>query len=282
MKVNIQDYDYFMFVDASGCDGTKFDSGSSSCYAVAGYLVAKEFLQEDLQTLCDIRKIISGDPGRELKYSTLRRHKNRAAAFAQFKRFHGHALGRVAFKKILVARDEYNTSGKIFSVLMHAITISFLESYSEVAGKKVLIVVDRMKNTEEIPVQYLASGSMHNNLTEVKNYDLIFRDSKDKDFQLIQVADFISGILRDYFEQYESNSVMIEFWRRCPLCLNTRYRHLCGKRGRKNREALIDSSNFKHIRGFFPCSQLSRFIRCLTFMPSDIFENLHYLFCFKI
>lgn len=282
MRINIQDYDYFMFVDASGCDGTKFESGSSSCYAVAGYLVAKEYLDEDIQTLCDIRRIISGDPNRELKYSTLRKHKKRDAAFALFNQFHGHALGRVAFKKVLVARNQFDSSNKIFSVLMHAIAISFLQSYEEVSGKKVLIVVDRMKNTEETPVQFLASGRMQGNITNVAGYDLVFRDSKDKDFQLIQVADFISGILREYFEQYESNSLMIDFWNRCPLCENNRKRHLCGKAGRGKRSQIYASSNFKYIRGFFPRQGSKQFMECLTLHPTDILDRMFYMYCFKI
>ncbi len=282
MGIDINKYDYLMFVDASGDDGIKFDTGSSSCYAVAGYLVRREDLGDDIQLLRNIRGIISGQPARELKYSTLRRHKNRKYAFPLFAELHGQVFGRVSFKKILVSRGTFSTEAKEFSVVSHAVAISLLNNCADVEGKKVLIVVDRMKNTEERPVQMLADSSMHDDMGRLAGYDLIFRDSKDADFQLIQVADFFAGILREYFERYETDPMMRRFWNKCPICSKNTRLILCGRSGSKDRASLNGSSNIRYLRPLFHARNNLDIIDHLYLDPPDLFGNLFYLYCPKI
>ena len=241
-----------------------------------------EDVAADVQVLSQIRQTISGDPNRELKYSTLRRHKDRDQAFELFGQLHGRTVGRVSFKKILVSTGKYDSTGKVFSVIAHAVAISLLEYCEEVSNKDVLIIVDRMKQTEEQPVQMLADGQMHQNITNVHSFDLIFRDSKDARFQLIQIADFVSGILREFFEMYETNSLMKDFWRRCPICNRDRSMHLCGKSGRRNRTILINQTNMKYIYSMFLGWQKGWLPFRVTFDPVSISDNEKYLSCPKI
>ncbi len=282
MGIDINQFDYLFFVDASGDDGSKFDAGSSSCYAVAGYLVRREDLGDDIQLLRNIRGIVSGQPDRELKYSTLRRHKNRDPAFKIFREFHGQVFGRVSFKKILVNNGTFDTDEKAFSVISHAVAISLLNKCEDVVGKKVLIVVDRMKNTEERPVRMLADTSMHEDMGRLASYELIFRDSKDANFQLIQVADFFAGILREYFEKYETNPLMQKFWKTCPICsMNSRIK-LCGRSGSKERASLNGSSNIRYLRPLFRVQNNFELLEHLYLDPPDLFGNLFYFYCPKI
>lgn len=282
MKIDINDFDYALFVDASGCDGIKFDNGSSSCYTVAGYLVSVDNIPADMDVLRSIRQLISGDPERELKYSSLRKHKNREAAFALFSQFSGRALGRVSFKKILLSSNQFDTRDKVFSSVAHAVMISLLSFCREVYGKRVLIVVDRMKYTEESPVHFLANTQMHDALKKLGSYELIFRDSKDKDFQLIQVADFIAGIMRGFFELYETDPIMMDFWRKCYHCNNAREKHLCGKNGRRNKLRLISQTNFRYIYDLLFNPKVSDLYYPISSEPIAAMGSIYFLYCPKI
>lgn len=282
MAIDINNYDYALFVDASGCDGTKFDKGSSICYAVAGYLVPVSDIPADIATLSQIRQIICGDPTRELKYSTLRRHRKRSDAFSLFSSFHGRAIGRVSFKKVLLSSNQFDTNYKAFTAIAHAVTISLLSYCEEVFGKKVLIVVDRMKYTEESPVHFLANNQMQDALQRLSSYDLIFRDSKDKNYQLIQVADFISGILREFFELYETDPIMSDFWRKCYFCNNAREKHLCGKKGRSARSILIYRNTFQYVYSMFFCPQCKQLSYPIAPDPVAALGSIYYLYCAKI
>ncbi len=281
MKINIDKYDYLMFVDASGCDGVQFDNGSSLCYAVAGYLVKKTDIENDLATLQEMRRIISGDPNRELKYSTLRRHKKRELVFALFQQLKGIAVGRVSFKKELVQKNNFHSEGKAFSVVAHAIAITFLQNCEETKDKHVLIVVDRMKKTEEDPVKYLANNGMQQNITNVASYDLIFRDSKDGNFQLLQIADFISGILREYFELYEEDKDILTFLRLCKICYFNRLSHLCGHKGKQKRHVAMFKGNLHYLNGVFPLFVPSKLRFRISLDPPDMDDKFSFLFCYK-
>lgn len=59
---------------------------------------------------------------------------------------------------------------------------------------KILIVIDNMKKREMDSIKSILSTS------NLDNYDLIFRDSKDKNFSLIQIADIMAGSIRTYYE----------------------------------------------------------------------------------
>lgn len=79
--------------------------------------------------------------------------------------------------------------------------------------------MDNMKKVEMDAVEEnLLSYSVLSNVSE--NYTIIFRDSKAQRYELIQIADAISGTLRDYFEGETSNSVLSMF---CYMCNNDNY-----------------------------------------------------------
>ena len=75
MKVDPSNYDYVMYVDASGDDGFKFEKDSSICYCAAALLVKQEDISHNLAILEQIKKIVGCKATDEVKYSKIRRHR---------------------------------------------------------------------------------------------------------------------------------------------------------------------------------------------------------------
>jgi len=63
-----------VYVDASGDNGFKFDSGSTVCYCVAIFASKTVDNQYNKEILKEIKKVLHCRDKDEIKYSTLRRH----------------------------------------------------------------------------------------------------------------------------------------------------------------------------------------------------------------
>ena len=75
MKVDPNQFDYVMYVDASGDDGFAFERGATICYAAAAFLVKKEDIAHNLEILKQIKAIVGCNEKDEVKYSRIRRHR---------------------------------------------------------------------------------------------------------------------------------------------------------------------------------------------------------------
>ena len=201
-------YKYIMFVDASGDDGYKFknssNEGSSYSFVVSCFVTTPQELEHNKQILLNMKHAIFIKPEQEIKSTALKRHRNAQSVYFEMENLHGFAYSLVADKRLLQAapenyKDEIEEMSFIAKHHLSGIThlfpfIALRNSNLLSKNDKVLIVIDNMKKRE--------MDSIKNLLLEVpqEQYDLTFRDSKDKDFSLIQVADIFAGTIRNYYE----------------------------------------------------------------------------------
>ncbi|MCL2249565.1 MAG: phosphotransferase, partial [Oscillospiraceae bacterium] len=75
-KKNETEYDYIIYVDASGDDGLKFEKGSSLCFVASSVIIHKDDMSHNIAILNEIKKLMGGKVTDEVKYSKVRRHYN--------------------------------------------------------------------------------------------------------------------------------------------------------------------------------------------------------------
>ncbi|WP_349406980.1 DUF3800 domain-containing protein, partial [Clostridium perfringens] len=246
--------DYIAFVDASGDDGFKFgerNEGSSICYAVCMFVCHVNDIAYNLEVLDEIKKSIGCQSKHELKYTTMKRHRNSDAAHKLIKNLKGQVVSWVAFKKDLV-NDTFFTdlSKKNLSKICHSFPISSLKNlYLESTNKKIYIAVDVMKKVEMdglyniITSNHQKFGYNTEEQAVISGYNLEFKDSKDINFKLIQIADIISGIIRTSFENYYLENFQTP---NCNLCFNTHKSHIFRKTCKKKYPSKI-RNDFKNL-----------------------------------
>lgn len=283
MKENANDFDYVMYVDASGDDGFKFDKSSSICYAAAAFLVRREDIEYNLKILNDIKSIIGCKPKDEVKYSAVRRNKNSKQAMQLLKNLKGTLSCHIVFKKEVDA-EEYRDN-KFLSATCHMMALKSIKDMSFSNGERILVAIDRMKKTEEDPVKMLFESEFAKEKNGDYDTSIIFRDSKDANFLLIQVADLLAGIIREHFEQYESQPDMTYFSQKCPPCIrlqgvNPRSKPLC-KNGKSVASRILTSKNFGYIFHLIPKKNSSGMLEFIFMQPSTFMTKHLYLLCWK-
>ncbi len=281
VKVDPQEFDYVMYVDASGDDGFKFDHQSSICYAAAALLVKQEDIAHNLDILSQIKAILGCKPTDEIKYSKVRRHRHGKEALSLLSNIRGSLSCHVVFKKEVDA-SQY-IGNKIMSVVCHCMALASLDAYSFSDGEKILVSIDRMKQTEEQPIKWILDDTSEK---KPRGFDVsvVFRDSKDANFLLIQIADLLCGSIREHFEQYETQEDMIYFSQKRPLCKKvaeikkSRSRPLC-KKGKSRMEKIISSQAFKPIYPLFPVRKAAGMIDYFFMEPPYMMDRHFYMIC---
>ena len=285
MKIDPKDFNYIMYVDASGDDGFQFQKDSSLCYATAALLVKREDIDHNLEVLAQIKKTVGCKPTDEVKYSSLRRHPRGKEALSLLKDIKGKLSSYVVFKKELPLSKRPPKGSKTLSAACHLMAIHSLDKYSFQDHDKVLIAIDRMKHTEEVPIEkQLKVGILSDAKKTERNFttETVFRDSKDSNYLLIQIADFLCGILREHFEQYETNSDMAYFKGLCRPCRylknKPRSRPLC-KQGKDRAERIINSKNLSNIMGLFHVTQSVTMAYYFFMEPESMVYHHFYMMC---
>ena len=218
MQYDISKYDYIIFVDASGDDGFKFDKDSSKCYSVAAVIVDTRDIQYNLDKLDEIKQCIGARLTDELKYTKLRRNKKYAQIIDIMAQLKCSLFTYTAIKEILpeADKDKY-TKEKYLSQLSHIFSIETATNVFQGQNPKVLIAIDVMKKVEMDGVNSLVDYCVEKKSISFRP-EVIFRDSKDKDFKLIQIADVFSGFTRNLIEQlYEERNKTVA----CKTCFKT-------------------------------------------------------------
>lgn len=290
MKIDPSKYDYVMYVDASGDDGFKFEKDSSICYCAAALLVRQKDIPHNLAILGQIKKIVGCKTTDEVKYSKVRRNKRGPEALELLKDIKGRMSCYIVFKKELSQEEIPQKGSKSLSVTCHAMALDCMNYFEFAANEKILIVIDRMKHTEEEPLGNIISDRLFNAPKQPNSnfsYDVLFRDSKDSSYLLIQVADLLCGIVREHFEQYESNKNMLYFKNICPKCFSLQLakkshtRSVCTHGGSRAAN-IMQSKNLHYIFHLLPA--LSGFSKISYFFmrPSKMMYQHFYLFCEKI
>lgn len=224
--IDLNKYRYIMFVDASGDDGYKFKEsscdGSSFSFVVSCFVTTPDELEYNKSILLRMKAAMYVKPEQEIKSTALKRHKRAPFVYKEMKNLHGFSYSLIADKRLikdnipnpgekypeLVLLAQYDLSG-----ITHTFPYISLSSSKLLAqNDKVLIVIDNMKKREMDSIRSILANY------SPEKYDLIFRDSKDKDFPLIQIADIFSGTIRTY---YENCLPLAEHNRICHLCISS-------------------------------------------------------------
>jgi len=218
-KADFSKYDYVIFVDASGDDGTQFENGSSLCFTTACFISEVKYIADNKKVLDKIKHISGRLPDDELKHSTLRRHRMYLTALNELLNLKGCAAVHNSFKKDLLGDDLFiNPSAKLLSSFTHYLPLYAISKSKPLISGKILICIDRMKDIEMDTVKYLIEGDMKQYDLFPDDYEVIFTDSKAYGYELIQIADVMAGIWRIFFEESATKQEIIAFLSKCRYC----------------------------------------------------------------
>lgn len=223
-NIDITSYDKIVFVDASGDDGFSFretsGDGSSFTFVVSFLAIEPKDFEHNCGVLNAMKDALHLSHDKELKSTTLKRHRFSRDAYEELSNIKGNVFSFVAFKKaIYESHDDTlknafcDTSLKILSGFTHTFPIYALTRTGIInEGQKVLVVIDHMKQAE---TEIIAKCHKQFGISTLIKSDIIYRDSKSKKFPLIQLADAIAGSIRNYFEHTLSS---IPLQRYCAFC----------------------------------------------------------------
>ena len=270
-------FDYYIFVDASGDDGLKFDKGSSLCYVASSVIIHKDDLEHNLHILNEIKSLMGAKEKDEVKYSKVRRHPKSLAIHRLLAEIKGSTYSVVVFKQLTTFPYFLNPANKALSSFSHAISIvSMGWHFTNNPDVTVQVIIDRMKTTEESAViELLKRYSFDLPDEKLPEYAVIYRDSKAKGYELIQLADIVSGATRAYFENHNMDKSLNHFWLICPIC--NANKKLC--RGRKKPRP--ENHPFLYALPLYLNNPAGDYFRSLFFEPSGIARRVKYLICKK-
>ena len=224
--IDIFNYDKLIFIDASGDDGFVFDrkdgNNSSSTFLVSAFITTPDEFEHNRFILNAMKEELHLSNDKELKSTTLKRHRFADKAYSHISNLRGSVFSIVAFKKEMMKREDtfhqhlVENSQKQLSGLIHSFPYYAFHKNNMISdGEKVLLVIDHMKATEEVSI----TNRLENYYSDITGeYELIFADSNSQKFPLIQIADVICGTMRDYFEKESDSSYFKAF---CPNCYVT-------------------------------------------------------------
>lgn len=223
-EIDIMSYDKIVFVDASGDDGFSFretsGDGSSYSFVVSFLAIDPKDFDYNCNILNAMKDALHLSHDKELKSTTLKRHRFARDAYKELAKLKGNVFSFVAFKKaIYESHDEElketfcDTSFKMLSGFTHTFPIYALTKTGIIdEGQKVLIVIDHMKQAE---TEVIAKCHKKFDIPSLIESDIIYRDSKSEKFPLIQLADALAGSVRNYFESTLSPSSLQKYCNSC-------------------------------------------------------------------
>ncbi len=206
--IKLNNYDYIMFVDASGDDGIIFSEGASTkTYVVACFVIDANSTERYNQRTDDLKRIVGANPMHEVKSTTILKHKKRPEIMSYISKLDGNLYANIAFKEKLVISgglDHNAICNKFFSAACHVFPIKTFSCYY--TGSRMLVLIDNMKKLEEENVQLIL---------EPESLDFCFIDSKSQKYRAIQFADIFAGILREFSMEYLNKNE----YQRCCICM---------------------------------------------------------------
>jgi len=274
---NETEYDYIIYVDASGDDGLKFEKGSSLCFVASSVIIHKDDISHNIAILNEIKKLMGGKVTDEVKYSKVRRHYNSEKIHNLLKDIKASLYSSIVFKQLTKIPMYLDPSTKALGAFTHAyVGIIMGTHFAEESDVKVKIVMDHMKATEESIVKNLISDETFRlaNMTP-PIHTVEYRDSKAKDYELIQLADIVAGLTRTYFENHNDDKDLKYFWFTCPICNTTK--KLC----RKRKKPKSDNHPFLNLLPMYMSNPRGHILDSLRFEPSEIWRRIKYLYCTK-
>ena len=262
-SIDLNHYKYIMFVDASGDDGYSFketsSAGSSFSFVVSCFMTTPEDYEHNKSVLLNMKKAMFVKPEQEIKSTALRRNRNSNKVYEELKNLKGISFSIIADKKLIkkcppLANEDFFQLTQIayndLSGITHTYPYLALSQSGLISDDdKVLIVIDNMKKREMDSIEQILCTE-----ASADKYDLIFRDSKDKNFPLIQIADIMAGTIRHY---YEDCLPIGNHNRYCKLCVHTKSQRLnnlkamcANKKGKKLDAPYIHDERFNIVIRF--------------------------------
>lgn len=298
-KIDIDSYKYIMFVDASGDDGYTFretsSAGSSYSFVVSCFMTTPGNFEYNKNILENMKRAMFVKPEQEIKSTALLRHRCADKVYTELSKLNGIAFSIIADKR-LIRENKIIPGDKFYSLTQLAYNdlsgITHVFPYAVLHGSdlisesdRVLIVIDNMKKREMDNIRKLLEVEHSYN----PKYDLIFRDSKDKNFPLIQIADVMAGTIRNYYEERLSLSQHNKY---CMMCLrsasNNSRKHsvalMCKtKRGKKLFIPHITNEKFNTVVRFHPSrDNVNKLGSSFVIVPVNQMMYFMYIFCLII
>jgi len=263
LKVNPKDYKHIIFVDASGDDGAKYDSGSSLCFCVGCFYTTIENYEHNINILAKIKKESGRLPNQELKYVTLRKYKNKEKALELLESLKGYGFVYNACKK-LSPEQELTAFTHTFPLYLIA------KALPELNPAETVVVIDRMKQKDMDETEHHYKLLDETTLAKYsEGITVIFRDSKDSVFPLIQIADIFSGIGRSFFE----NNYDMVVSQGCKICKTKRFKK-CTREGK-----FVEFKDFKQAKKAIYSENNNYLLRGVLVHPIDLMDNVWFVNC---
>lgn len=214
-------------------------------------------------------------PEQEIKSTALRRSRNADKVYGEILNLNGICFSLIVDKKLL-QNCHPNSNSHFYKITQaaHDDLSGLTHSFPYIALRnsglinvddKILIVIDNMKKREMDSVKKILQDEFPNG-----NYDLIFRDSKDKDFCLIQIADITAGTIRNY---YESCLPLKDHNRYCNLCS-----HALNKAKANAKFPIMACQKPKYKKLFVPYITDTHFNAVMSFHRSEIDKRTGFYF----
>lgn len=214
-KHDVHDYDWAMYVDASGDDGFSFDHGSSPTYTVNSFMCETNHISYNQDILRKVKSIARCAPQNEMKSSTIIKSKKRGEICDTLSLVKGMIFQFVIFKQCIdpssFSKEEIEKH--FFSTIAHGFTIGMAASFHYHFNKSVCIVVDNMKAEEILGTKEI----VEKNLKDVK-HAIIFADSKSTTHSLLQVSDYFAGLTNKACAIHEEKITANPSINRCSAC----------------------------------------------------------------
>lgn len=284
--IDIYSYDKIVFVDASGDDGFSFGEtsgdGSSFTFVVSCLVVNPEDFNYNCDILNKMKDALHISHEKELKSTTLKRHRFSQDAYAELAKIKGDVFSFIAFKKALQKSKDpseqelCDTSTKELSGLIHSFPIFALTRTGILPeNARVLTVIDHLKKSE---VESIAKSFKKFDIPDLIDCETIYRDSKSEKFPLIQLADAICGTIRNYFEK-TLNSIPIQKY--CQIC--NRQKAMCARGPALKAWKSINFNNSERIVLSLHKNRLAGndiMIVSITTLPFSFYFRYRYIDCY--
>jgi hypothetical protein len=208
-------YTHRVYVDFSGDFGDPRVAGSSKTVCIAWVLTSEEDRKHNEKVLMDIKKSIGCKRENEIKYRSLRRHTKKDQALAQLANL---KIGAVIVTVLKDVKASEKLTSREIAIAIHGFPwnrinrhLSEITPVNEVPNLCTQLVFDQV-GWSHFKGDLINEFTKDSNVFKVSPDECIkFLDSKRT--PLLQVADIIAGMCRDYIESIDRSDLIP-----CQVC----------------------------------------------------------------
>lgn len=220
---DLRSFTHRIYVDFSGDDGHYNTPGSSQCICIAWVLSNEEYLDHNRSVVLKIKKAIGCDPKHELKYKTLRRHKNREIALRILSQLKVKVVIIPVFKRYISEQELRDPHTKKLVDLLHTFPLERFFPYMRTVNPKSYfqLIFDEV-SWSGCPDDIIEDFKNNQNLDwgQARSDWLLFAKSHSN--LMIQLADIISGVGREFADGLIGRALPP-----CPTCVGKRKMQHC-------------------------------------------------------